>query len=112
MYHSGVHLQLSKGLEMTETNPPTGESPWAPIILRAMNDPDFRERLTDDPRSTIAEVTSQNIPEEIEIVIVENSPKTFHIVLPSSDLDIEALDVSGGGGYYWDPRCACESPSY
>ena len=95
---------------LTNSDSPTQESHWELITRRAIKDPDFRERLVDDPRSTIAEATGQDIPDDVEIVVVENGPKTFHIVLPSSDLDIEALEVSGG--YYWDPLCACESPSY
>lgn len=85
-------------------------SAWEKLTRRAIEDPDFRERLIEDPRSTIAEVTGQEVPEDVEVVVVENGPKTFHIVLPSADLDLEELEVSGG--YYWDPLCACESPSY
>jgi len=95
---------------MTNSHLPTQDSPWAVIIRRAMEDPDFRERLVDDPRSALAETSGQEPSADLEIVVVENGPKTFHIVLPDSDLDIEALEVSGG--YYWDPLCACESPSY
>lgn len=84
---------------------------WELIIRRAIKDPDFRERLIDDSRSTIAEATGQAIPEGIEIVVVENKPKTFHIVLPSADLDFSAADVAGGWGSWWNPACACESPS-
>jgi len=81
---------------VTDSKPPAGESPWALITRRAIEDPDFRERLMEDPRSTIAEATGQDIPEDVEVVVVENGPKTFHIVLPSGDLDLEALSVAGG----------------
>ncbi len=82
---------------MTDSNPPAaGESPWALITRRAIEDPDFRERLVDDPRSTIAEATGQDIPDEVEVVVVENGPQTFHIVLPSPDLDLSEIDVAGG----------------
>lgn len=82
---------------MTDSNPPAGESPWALITRRAIEDPDFRERLVDDPRYTIAEATGQDIPDEIEIVVVENGPKTFHIVLPGPELDLSEMDAASGG---------------
>ena len=66
------------------------------LTRRAIEDPDFRERLIQDPRSTIAEATGQDVPEDVEIVVVENGPKNIHIVLPSEDLDLSAMDVSGG----------------
>jgi len=81
---------------MTNSNPPAGESPWALMTRRAVEDPDFRERLMEDPRSTIAEATGQDVPEDVEVVVVENGPKTFHIVLPSPDLDLSEMDVAAG----------------
>ncbi|HEV8025676.1 MAG TPA: NHLP leader peptide family RiPP precursor [Candidatus Nanopelagicales bacterium] len=94
---------------MTDSNPPASESPWALITRRAIEDPDFRERLIDDPRSTITEATGQEVPEDIEIVVVENSPKSFHIVLPNSDLDLADIDVAGGffcGPWHLTGTCA------
>jgi len=70
--------------------------PWEMLTRRAIEDPDFRERLIDDPRSTIEEATGQAVPEDVEVVVIENSPNTFHIVLPSLDLDLSELDVVGG----------------
>ena len=81
---------------MTDSKPPTEESPWALITRRAIEDPDFRERLIDDPRSTIVEATGWDVPEDMEVVVVENGPKTFHIVLPSPDLDFSETDVAAG----------------
>ena len=72
----------------------SGSKPWEMVTRRAIEDPDFRERLIDDPRSTIAESTGHEVPDDVDIVVVENGPKTFHIVLPSSELG--DLDVSGG----------------
>jgi len=81
---------------MSNPDSPTDESPQTLITRRAIEDPDFRERLIEDPRSTIAEATGQDIPDDIEIVVVENGPTTFHIVLPSTDLDLSETDVAGG----------------
>lgn len=82
---------------MSNPDSPAGASPQTLITRRAIEDPDFRERLIDDPRSTIAEATGQHIPDEIEIVVVENGPMTFHIVLPSADLNSSEMDATSGG---------------
>lgn len=74
---------------MSDSQSPDEDSPWALLTRRALEDPDFRERLIDDPRSTIAEATGQEVPEDVEVVVIENGPKKFHIVLPSADLDLE-----------------------
>jgi len=81
--------------------------PWEMLTRRAIEDPDFRERLIDDPRSTIAEATGQDVPEDVEVVVVENGPKTFHIVLPSAELDPAEMDVAGGFlvGSFDPPLC-------
>jgi len=39
---------------MSNPDSPTDESPQTLITRRAIEDPDFRERLIEDPRSTIA----------------------------------------------------------
>lgn len=91
---------------MEKKSSTNSESPIGSMLVRrAMEDGDFRERLKEDPRSTIAEATGQAIPEDLEIVVVENGPKAFHIVLPSEDLDLSSMDVSGG-----DPGelCFCD----
>jgi hypothetical protein len=61
-----------------------------------MEDPDFRESLLSDPRATIAAATGSDIPEDFEVVVVENTATRFHLVLPSEDIDLDELDASGG----------------
>lgn len=68
---------------------------------KLQEDPDFRDRLKDSPRAVIAEVVGEEIPDDIEIVVVENGPKTFHIVLPPTDVSIEDLDAMAGGSVGW-----------
>ena len=99
---------IDEGDPMSNTDSPAGASPQTLITRRAIEDPDFRERLVDDPRSTIAEATGREIRDEIEIVVVENGPTTFHILLPSADLDLSEMDVAGGWACSW--ACTPRSP--
>lgn len=70
------------------------------IVRRAIQDPDFREQLMADPVSVIEEVTGESVPGDVEIVVVENGPKTFHVVLPPADMTIEQMDAVGGGSLF------------
>jgi len=71
------------------------------IRAKLQEDPDFRERLKADPRTVLTEIVGQELPEDVEIVVVENGPKTFHIVLPPSDISIDELDATVGGSVGW-----------
>ena len=64
------------------------------VIRRAVEDPEFRERLQSDPSSAIEEAFGVTVPDDLEIVVVENTSKRFHLVLPPSDLDLGAMDQS------------------
>ena len=71
------------------------------IRAKLQEDPDFRDRLKADPRTVLTEIVGQELPEDVEIVVVENGPKTFHIVLPPSDISIDELDATAGGFGGW-----------
>jgi len=72
------------------------------IIAQSLVDPAFRQRLKDDPRAVFADM-HLNIPEGYEVVVVEDTSKKKHMVLPEmpvedplSDGDLE--QVAGGVG--------------
>jgi hypothetical protein len=81
---------------MSQSTSDDGSGVWGHIVRRAVEDPDFRESLLSDPRSTVEQATGSEIPADLEIVVVENTPTKFHLVLPSEDIDLEELDASGG----------------
>lgn len=68
------------------------------IIRQAVEDPDFRERLTKDPAGVWEEVTGVSIPNDVELIVVQNTNRTVHIVLPDSRLTLQELDDAGGSG--------------
>jgi len=81
---------------MSSTDATGGYGTWAQITQRALADPDFRESLLLDPRATIEDATGIALPDDTEIVVLENTSDRIHLVLPSTDVDLGQMDVSGG----------------
>ncbi len=59
------------------------------IVSRALRDPEFRARLVANPREAVAEELGVDLPERLEVVVVEERPDRIAIVLP--------LDLGGLG---------------
>jgi len=98
-------------------DPNTSPDIYAQIRGLAASDPAFRAELQKNPRAAIERAVSGivgsdfNLPKDIEIVVVEDTPERIHLVLPrdtSSERelsDAELATVAGGastretGGY-------------
>jgi hypothetical protein len=77
------------------------------IVQRSLEDEAFRKQLLDDPRAAIGEEIGAPLPDEVQVVAVEETADTIYLVLPHSgssagqdpeevsDQDLEA--VAGGG---------------
>jgi hypothetical protein len=52
------------------------------ILARSLKDKIFREKLINSPRKTLKEEFDINIPEGINIKVLEDSPSEHYIVLP------------------------------
>jgi len=66
----------------THQIPLTPESSAALIAQRCAQDPDFRQRLKEDPRACLAEAAGEELPEDLEIVLHQNSGDTWHVPIP------------------------------
>ena len=88
------------------------------LVQRSLEDEDFRQRLLDDPKGTIEQELGSQVPESVEVRVVEESADTIYLVLPLasavgeggeiSDRQLDAVAGGGGdteGGSPWDPRC-------
>jgi hypothetical protein len=75
------------------------------LVQRSLEDESFRQKLLDDPRGTVEQELGTQLPEGIEVRVVEESAQSIYLVLPSasllggeegelSDQDLEA--VAGG----------------
>ena len=83
---------------MSEATAPTRRELEAQIVARAWADEGFRERLKSDPRGAVAEATGVEVPESIEIEVLEETPEKGYLVIPLNRIEIsdEELDVAGG----------------
>jgi Nitrile hydratase, alpha chain len=94
---------------MSEATLPTRHQLEAQIVARAWSDDAFRERLKTDPRAAVAEVTGVDVPQSIQIEVLEETPEKGYLVIPLNRVAIadEQLDVAGGDGYSNSQACAC-----
>lgn len=70
------------------------------IIKKAQSDKDFKEVLVNDPKEAIRRLGVQ-LPAEIEVKVVEESPEVVYLVLPVEPgglTDDQLGDVAGGAG--------------
>jgi Nitrile hydratase, alpha chain len=76
------------------------------LVQRSREDENFRQRLLDDPRAAVEQELGIQVPENMEVRVVEESADTIYLVLPSASplgeggeiSDQELKEVAGGGG--------------
>jgi hypothetical protein len=73
------------------------------VIERAERDDTFRQQLMEDPRAAISADLGIELPEDLEIRVIEEDPREAVIVLPASaepsEVSEEQLSqVVGGAG--------------
>lgn len=86
------------------------------IVAKAMLDSEFRERLIANPKSTISSLVGKEIPDEIEIVILEETPSKFYLVIPCSEVaEVEPQRLYEMRGCSYNSNCdftaRCDSSS-
>ena len=75
------------------------------LVERSLQDESFRQRLLDNPKQTIEQELGAQLPEGVEIRVVEESAETIYLVLPSASalggqggsLSDQELDAVAGG---------------
>ena len=86
------------------------------LITKATEDAEFREQLKAHPRDTVAHEFGSQIPDDLEITVLEETPKHVYIVLPAqpaANLSREQLDaIAAGAGtppteMYCGPTVLC-----
>ncbi len=88
------------------TMPVTPEAISATLAILYAEDADFRAAFDKDPKATVAKVSGQEIPSDVEIVVHRNDPKRWHITLPVEGMDVAQLgdkemgDVAGGVSFF------------
>jgi hypothetical protein len=75
------------------------------LIIRSMEEEDFRQKLLDDPKGTLEQELGTRLPKAVRVVAVEETADTIYLVLPFSspvggeggELSDEALESVAGG---------------
>ena len=52
------------------------------IAAEAWRNPQFKKELLENPRAAITKHLKINIPDELEISVIEETPKHMYLVLP------------------------------
>ncbi len=72
------------------------------IVAKALKDDGFRKDLIDDPKGVLTRETGCELPDNLEIKVIEEAENLAYLVLPHMPSDLlsdEDLDaVAGGGG--------------
>lgn len=82
------------------------------VIDRASKDPQFREQLKRDPRGTVAQDFGVQVPSDITVEVVEETPSKVYLVLPPApaqrgqELSGPELESVAGG---WSAETNCGS---
>jgi len=77
------------------------------LIEKSLQEESFRQRLVEDPKGAMEEELGTRLPEEVRVVVVEETLDTIYLVLPgtpmsggeSMELSDEQLQSVAGG---WD----------
>jgi len=81
------------------------------LVRKSLQDGSFRERLIANPKGAIEQELGRKLPEDLEVRVLEETPNTLYLVLPtggttrrSSDelSDVELDTVAGGGTFPTD----------
>jgi Nitrile hydratase, alpha chain len=84
------------------------------LIQRSLQDENFRQRLLDDPKAAVEQELATQLPEGVEVRVVEESAQSIYLVLPSAsplgegvEISDQQLEVVAGGGSdpVWGNTC-------
>ena len=70
------------------------------LVAKAEVDSNFRDVLLADPKLALKEAFGIEVPNDFNIVVHEDDPRTAHVVLPASgELTDAQLEQAAGGGW-------------
>ena len=69
------------------------------MLSRARSDPSYAELLRRDPRSAVEVITGTTVPDDLNVIVVEETPHLMCIVIPTHPEGLEhagAMSMTGG----------------
>ncbi|WP_407899928.1 NHLP leader peptide family RiPP precursor, partial [Scytonema sp. NUACC26] len=77
------------------------------LIAKSWKDQAFKQELLNNPKAVYARELQQELPQGLEIRVLEETPSTLYLVIPrnpmnaqvTEDLSEEALESVAGGGF-------------
>ncbi len=63
------------------------------IIEKAWTDAEFKSKLLADPKSAIKDAFGVDIPEDINLNVVEETADSYYLVIPQNPADVNNNDV-------------------
>ena len=83
------------------------------IAQRSLEDESYRQRLLEDPKAAVEEELGTQLPEGVEIRVLEETADTIYLVLPGTsavgeagELSDEALESVAGGSSSGSGACS------
>ncbi len=81
---------------------------YGEIIKKAWEDEGFKENLMKDPKGALKKDFNIDVPEDMDLKVVETTSKLQYIIIPSNPFENkmseikedELLAVAGGGGIF------------
>ncbi|AZN41669.1 NHLP leader peptide family RiPP precursor [Paenibacillus albus] len=62
------------------------------IIEKAWSDESFKAKLLADPKAALQEAFNLTLPEDVELVVVEETPSKLALVIPQNPADAAKTD--------------------
>lgn len=79
------------------------------LMRKLSTDAEFRAEFMKDPRQALERMGGQKLPDDLEIVVHESTPKRLHILvpplLPQGSLSERELEAVSGGGMTMTREC-------
>ncbi len=91
-------------------DPKEFQKAYGKLVVKAWSDDDFKTKLLSDPMKVFKE-NNMEVPEGIEVRMVENTQDTMHFILPPEPSD-ELIDIQLDGAAGGKVNEACWDPKY
>lgn len=75
---------------------PERQAGWRSVVAQAWSDDSFKQKLIDNPNAVLAQ-SGVDVPEGVNIVVVENEADRVHLILPTrpdKDVSVKGMPLT------------------